>query len=407
MTGNNPLSAVERYQQLFTVLNELASILNNDLLITKIVEAAVALCDAEGSWILLPDQYQPLLSLETGWYNNKTLNRGFTISMENSLEGWVYSHRLPVMINDLQKSDDNYGGMIDLPNIELHSILSVPLYVKNKPLGILEVVNKRSGDFSLLDHEILASFASQAAICINNTYRFLQSDLLAELVHELRTPLASLNTALYLLQRPDLPESKHEQISQMIQAEFNRLTNLTTSYLDYARFESGRVKYKPTLFDLAQLLKESVDIMRMQTGSKEIKIYLDLPAYPLQITADKDKIKQVSLNLINNAIKYSPQECEIHVSAKESPAGISFSVQDNGQGIPAEYLPHLFERFFRVPTLEKNAKGTGLGLTICRQIVEGHKGKIEVESTVGIGSTFTVHLPKECEFMPHQVVITP
>jgi K+-sensing histidine kinase KdpD len=407
MTDNNSLSAVERYQQLLKAMHELASILNNDLLLTKIVESAVALCNAEGSWILLPDQYQPLLLLETGLYNNKTLNRGFSISRENSLEGWVYSHQLPVMINDLYVQDDNYGGMIELPNIELHSILSVPLYVKNKPMGILEVVNKRSGDFSELDQEILTSFGSQVAICINNTYRYHQSDLLAELVHELRTPLASLNTALYLLQRPDLPENKHEQISQMIQAEFNRLTNLTTSYLDYARFESGRVKYKPIVFDLAQLLRESVDIMQLQIGSKDIKIDLDVPERPLYITADKDKIKQVCLNLINNAIKYSPKGGVIHVVAKESPVGISFSIQDNGQGISAEYLPHLFERFFRVPTLEKSAKGTGLGLTICRQIVEGHKGQIKVESTPGLGSTFTVQLPRECEFMPHQVVIAP
>jgi signal transduction histidine kinase len=404
MTDNNSLSALERYRQLVKELQELASILNNDLLLTRIVESAVMLCDAEGSWILFPDQNQQLLSIETSWFDKKIMHRGISSPMGTSLEGWVYSHQLPVMINDLNQPDDNYGGSINLPNVELRSILCVPLYIKNKPIGILEVANKRNGDFSLLDQEILASFASQAAIFIDNTYRHLQSDLLAELVHELRTPLASLNTALYLLQRPDLPESKREQISNMIQAEFNRLTNLTTSYLDYARFESGRVKYRPILFDLAQLLNESVDIMQMQIGSKEIRIYLDVSAQPLYITADKDKIKQVILNLINNAIKYSHNGGEIHITATESLSGVSFSVQDNGQGIPVEYLPHLFERFFRVPTLEKTTKGTGLGLTIVRQIVEGHKGKIEVESTVGIGSTFTVQLPRESEFMPHQVV---
>jgi signal transduction histidine kinase len=406
MTDHPTLSVVERYRRLLKTFQELGTAANSDLLLNKIVFSASHLCDADAAWILIPDRNKEYLSLESGCFDNQSLNKGLSITTVDSLEGWVYSHQHPVLINGLQQYDNHYGSIINLHDVRFHSILSVPLKVKTLSVGVLEVVNKRPVDFSPLDQEILVSFAYQAAIFIDNNNRYLQSDLLTELVHELHTPLASLNTALYLLQRPDLPEKKREQISQMIQAEFLRLTDLTTSYLDYARFESGRAKFKPSTFDLCQLLKDSVDIMQMQTNNKDIKIYLDLPPQPLVITADRDRIKQVIINLINNACKYSPKGGRILVTSGTSPTGIFFNVQDNGQGIPAEYIPKLFERFYRVPTQEKKVRGTGLGLTICRQIVEGHKGKIEVESTVGVGSTFTVHLPLECEFMPHQVVST-
>ena len=265
-------------------------------------------------------------------------------------------------------------------------------------MGVLEVINNRLEKFTQLDLEILDSFASQVAMYIENTHRFLQSDLVTELVHELHTPLAGLNTALYLLQRPDLSVDRREKLSQMIHDEFTRLTQLTTSFLDYARMESGRAKFKFSQFDILQLLKESIDIFQMQLDGKDIKISIDLPAEALIISADKDKIKQVILNLLSNAVKYNRPEGTIQVSTNSSPVEVSFSIRDSGLGIPKESLPRLFERFYRIPSTEKGVKGTGLGLTICKQIVEAHKGKIEVSSTEGNGSTFTVYLPYKQEF---------
>ena len=298
------------------------------------------------------------------------------------------------MISDTSLYDQKHGNFIKLPGASIKSLLVFPLVVKNKSLGILEVANKHSSEFNQLDQEILAYFASQIAILIDNTHRFLQTDLVTELVHELHTPLASLNTALYLLQRPDLPDGRHEQISQMIHNEFNRLSELTTSFLDYARIESGRAKFISIPIDLVQLIIESVDIIKMQLEGKEMTISLDLPTEPLMLNADKDKIKQVILNLLSNAIKYTRSGGKIKISARSSEEDIIFTVHDNGQGIPAEYLPRLFERFFRVPNAEKGVNGTGLGLTICKQIIEAHNGKIEVSSTIGEGTTFSVHLPK-------------
>jgi len=386
-------SVVERYKELVKVLQELASILNTELLLEHIVDAAKNLCDAESVWILFPDHTNLTHVLNTGRFINGKHYQGLSTPHNTSLEGWVFSTMQPFMINDPSLYNHRNGDFINITGITIKSLLVLPLVVKNKCIGVLEVANKRSGEFIQLDQEILVSFASQVAILIDNAHRFLQSDLVTELVHELHTPLASLNTALYLLQRPDLPDSRREQISRMIHNEFARLSELTTSFLDYARIESGRVKFKSNLFDMIQLIIESVDIIKMQLDGKEMTISLDLPAEPLMITADKDKIKQVILNLLSNAIKYTRPGGIIKITANSTPTDILFKIQDNGQGIPPEYLPRLFERFFRVPNTERGTNGTGLGLTICKQIVEAHNGKIEVTSIEGYGTTFTVQLP--------------
>ena len=384
---------VERYIQLVSVFRELASILNTEQLLEHIVDAAVDISDTESAWILFPYHIHHTLILDTGRFSDASDFQGYSTPLNTSLEGWVFSNQLPFMINDIGLYDHGMGDFINLPGIEIKSLLVIPISIKDKHIGILEVVNKHSEDFTQIDQEVLVSFANQVAIYIDNTHRFLQSDLVTELVHELHTPLAALNTALFLLQRTDLQDDRREQISQMIQNEFSRLTELTTSFLDYAHMESGRAKFKPSKFDINQLITESTDIIQMQLEGKGMTISLDLPAQPLLITADRDKIKQVILNLLSNAIKYNSPSGNINVTLKETPRAVSLSIQDSGQGIPQENLPRLFERFYRVPSTERGVIGTGLGLTICKQIVEAHNGKVEVSSSTGQGTTFTVQLP--------------
>jgi len=390
-------TTANRYKQLLRVLQELASILNTESLLERIAHSAAKLSDAEFSWILFPDQINSSLFFNTSNFPINTHHLGFSAPVNASLEGWVFTNTTPVMVNDSSLYDLRFGHFIYLPGLEVKSLLAIPIMTRGKCIGVLEVINKRTQEFTQIDQEILVSFANQVAIYIENTHRFLQSDLVTELVHELHTPLAGLNTALYLLQRPDLPADRREQLSQMIHNEFNRLSELTTSFLDYARMESGRTKIIYSQFDFIQLIKESIDIFQMQMDGKDMKISIALPAEALVINADKDKIKQVILNMLSNADKYNHPGGIIKVSVNSSLVDVSFSIQDSGPGIPPEYLPRLFERFYRIPSTEKGVKGTGLGLTICKQIVEAHKGKIEVTSTVGNGSIFTVFLPYKQE----------
>jgi two-component system phosphate regulon sensor histidine kinase PhoR len=250
------------------------------------------------------------------------------------------------------------------------------------------VVNKHGRDFNSLDQEILGSFTTQVAIYINNTHLFFQSDIVSELVHELRTPLVSLNMAVHLLQRIDLADEKRVRIFEMINTEFNRLSSMTTSFLELARLE-----FNPTRFDLPLLIEESLEVMQFQAIAKGINISLQNSIQPLMVTADRDKLKQVILNLVNNAIKYGRQGGKVSITVHHTALEVSFSIRDDGQGIPPEYIPMIFDRFFRIPNKEYLSAGTGLGLTICKQIVAAHKGRIDVSSDIGQGSTFTVLLP--------------
>ncbi len=393
MPDKKQLTIVKRYRQLIKVLQELASILNTEQLLEHIVKAAAELCNAEQAWLLWLDPPNNVLHIKSSTLPNNLQPRGHIIPIKSSLEGQVLINHKPLMINNPCLSDQGFGDITRPTNLEIKTILSIPLTIKDKPIGVLEVVNKRGGDFNNLDQEILVSFTDQVAIYINNTHLFLQSDLVSELVHELRTPLVSLNMAVHLLQRTDLADDKRGRIFEMINTEFNRLSSMTTSFLEFARLESGRAKFYPTRFDLFLLIEESLEVMQFQAIAKGININLQTPTQPLIITADRDKLKQVMLNLLNNAIKYDHPGGKVSIIVQHTTTDVSFSIRDDGQGIPPEYLPMLFDRFFRIPNKEYLSAGTGLGLTICKQIVTAHKGTIEVTSEIGQGSTFTVHLP--------------
>jgi signal transduction histidine kinase len=116
--------------------------------------------------------------------------------------------------------------------------------------------------------------------------------------------------------------------------------------------------------------------------------------------ADRDKVKQVLLNLLSNAIKYNRPNGSVIISGNFTETEISVGIQDTGLGIPEESLPHLFQKFYRVREHEGKASGTGLGLSICKQIIQGHNGRIEVKSKIGVGTSFTIHLPRAPRALP-------
>jgi signal transduction histidine kinase len=393
MPENLSQTVLGRYEQLIQLQQELSAILNFDQLVRQITHAAIKLCQAEHAVIFLADQTTHSLQYKSSTLEVSDEYRQFSIPIEGSLEGWVFTNQKVGVINYSTSYEDGIGKITRLDDLQITSIMCLPLIAKGTTMGVLEVINKLDGIFTALDQEVLLSFANQVAIYIMNTQMFVQSDLVSELVHELRTPLVSLNMAIHLLQRPDLPDEKRGRIFEMINKEFNRLSDMTTSFLEYARLESGRTKFHPTHFDIRQLLEECVDVMEFQAVARGITISLEATPGLMMLFADKDKVKQVVLNLLNNAIKYNHPGGNVTIAALQTPVDMTIIVNDSGQGIPTEYMPRLFTRFFRAPNQENITAGTGLGLSICKQIVEAHRGRLDVTSEVDKGSTFTVHLP--------------
>jgi signal transduction histidine kinase len=233
----------------------------------------------------------------------------------------------------------------------------------------------------------------QAAVAIENTRLFQQSDLISEFVHELRTPLASLSTATYLLLRPEISSKQHEQIVNNIHSETLRLSALASSFLDLSRLESGRAHFKYERVSIKKLFSDCREIMQSKADELKVKVEIDLPDDLPDLEADPDKMKQVILNLLSNAIKYNRSEGTVTLEANVNNEEMQLVVQDTGYGIPEDAMKHLFKKFFRAHETEDKVAGTGLGLSISKQIVQGHRGSIEVKSKAGEGTSFIIYLP--------------
>jgi two-component system phosphate regulon sensor histidine kinase PhoR len=178
------------------------------------------------------------------------------------------------------------------------------------------------------------------------------------------------------------------------------LNSLASSFLDLARLESGRVQFRKMRFSTADLIYECRDVMMSKAHETDIQIRVDVPGDMPLLEADRDKIKQVLLNLLSNAIKYNRPNGSVIITGNFTDAEVSINILDTGMGIPEDSIPHLFEKFYRVREHEGKASGTGLGLSISKQIIQGHNGRIEVKSKIGVGTSFTIFLPRAPRIAP-------
>ncbi|MBK9006301.1 MAG: Adaptive-response sensory-kinase SasA [Anaerolineales bacterium] len=390
------------YLRLIEISRDLASTLDLDILLDDIVRASADITHAEAASILLYDDTARQLYFQVATNIDDATMRGLVVPLEKSIAGWIVLNRKSLRIDDAEKDERIFSEVDQTIGYSTKSLLGIPLVTKNKVVGVLEVVNKKRGKFTDADESMLSVLGAQAAVAIENARLFQQSDLIQEFVHELRTPLASLSTATYLLLRPEMSREQRDQIVNNIHNETLRLNSLASSFLDLARLESGRVQFRKTRFSAADLLYEARDVMMTKAQETNIQIRVDVPNDLPLMEADRDKIKQVLLNLTSNAIKYNRPNGSILIAGNYTDNDLSVLVQDSGLGIPEESIPHLFEKFYRVRDHEGKATGTGLGLSICKQIIQGHNGRIEVKSKVGVGTSITFYIPRAQRTIPRE-----
>lgn len=385
-----------RYERIIEISQQLASTLDHVSLLRRIVSAAMELTDSETASILLLDpgtgelRFAMAPNIDSGHIDS------LVVPMDNSIAGWVVTHGEARVIHDVSKEPSFFRNVDEQINFTTRNILAVPMRTHNKVIGALEALNKRGGErYNDGDVKILTTLAVQAAIAIENARLFQQSDFMAEMVHELRTPLMALKTSTVLLLRPDLPREKVDDLVVTMQGETERLIRLTSDFLDLARLESGRTKLEVSQFDLTILVRECIDIVTHQAEARGIRITINDEWF--EVEGDRGKIKQVLLNLLTNAIKYNRDHGDVVVnlyrSLRHDEPFVEIAVSDTGFGISKENQSHLFEKFFRVASTANHATGTGLGLVIAKRIIESHKGMIWLDSTEGQGSTFFMTLP--------------
>lgn len=381
------------YRRLTEIALDLASTLDLNTLLFRIVRVAAEIANAGEASILLYDSSAKKLNFQVATNMELPNMRGLDVPLEGSIAGWIIQNRKPVRIGDVQDDSRYFDGIEHATSYATESLLGVPLITKNKVIGVLEALNKEGGSFTDVDEELLLVLGAQAAVAIENTRLFQQSDLISEFVHELRTPLASLSTATYLLLRPEISPQQHDQIVNNIHSETLRLSALASSFLDLSRLESGRVQFRYEKFSLPQLFNTCRDIMQAKAEEKNITVKIETTPNLPDLEADPNKIKQVILNLLSNAIKYNRPAGTVTLKAEIEKENMQVSVEDTGYGIPQEAMPQLFKKFFRVRETEDKVAGTGLGLSISKEIVQGHHGTIRVESEVGRGTAFIIELP--------------
>lgn len=229
----------------------------------------------------------------------------------------------------------------------------------------------------------------------------MKADFTSSVSHELRTPLTSIKAyTATILRDPDMPEETRQQFLAIIDEESNRLAALIGDLLEVSRIESGTAKIKKGIVDIAAVADRVLSALTPMADEKNIQLKTDICDELPELQADESKIESVFTNLVNNAIKFTPDQGQVSVCVGAQTEELLIRVTDTGMGIPEEALPKIFERFYRVHRPGKQIQGTGLGLAIVNEIVTMHGGRIDVESEVNHGTTFTVFLPLATKSIP-------
>jgi len=225
----------------------------------------------------------------------------------------------------------------------------------------------------------------------------LKNDFVATVSHELRTPLAAIYGCARTLLRPDLelPEADRARLLEVVAQESERLTRIVGDILLASQIDAGRLRLKDQEFDVIALVRGVIEeIEASLTGTEGISLELVAPESPVPVSGDEDRLRQVLLNLIDNAVRYSPDGGRVEIRVEPRASGVRIAIRDQGLGIPHGEQQRIFSKFYRVdPQQTGGVRGTGLGLYICRELVRRMDGRVSVSSREGKGSTFVVDLP--------------
>jgi signal transduction histidine kinase len=289
-------------------------------------------------------------------------------------------------------------------------LLVLPLLASGQVVGLIAA--RRRGDLPPEERAALEALGVVIALALENARlgdelerrvaaatRHLadldraKSDFVATASHELRTPLTALLGFSELLLSRVVPAEQARRYLTVIHGEAERLTRIVDDLLDLARIETGqRSELRPTAVDVAAALETNAEIFRAQSPGHRVRV----TSAPDSVAAlaDPDALDRILKNLLSNALKYSPGGSEIRLGATSKGGRVEISVEDDGPGIPEDALPHVFERYYRVPGRTRAVRGLGLGLALVKSLADAHAGSVRAERAHSGGSRFTVTLPR-------------
>ena len=271
-----------------------------------------------------------------------------------------------------------------------------------RPIGTLVAGTKviAGGSFTrirIISHDEIADLArafNAMSASLDELNRF-RAEMMQHISHEIRMPLQSILSAHYLLtKKADSPVGEPQlKLLNGIRENVQKIADFSNQFLDLSKVEAGMMQYNMKPIDIANLVRPIVDGGALLAAGKEITLSFVAAVTP-RVRIDPDRSTEIFGNLVNNALKYTQPGGKIDISVGPCPAGVQVVVRDTGPGIPKEDLPKIFTKFYRTNSAVKGGhRGTGIGLAFVKALVEGQGGKVRVESTVGVGSTFIVEFP--------------
>jgi signal transduction histidine kinase len=284
---------------------------------------------------------------------------------------------------------------------DVKSVIATPLVARGKLIGVITFIcSSGSRIYGPRDVRIAEELAQRAALSIENAQLFAEAqnaiktreDVLAVVSHDLKSPVATMQLVANVTRAlKEIDVKKVREFANKVQRSADEMEMLIDDLLDFARIRSGTFSVAPSIGRLTEVVTPVIDRIRPQAEAKGQTLEIDLFASLPDVAVDARRIGQVVSNLVRNAIKFTPLDGTIRLSARQQGRQIMVCVADTGPGIPPEHLAKVFDRFWRVPGTQKH--GTGLGLSIAKGVVEAHGGKIWAESELGKGSSFFFTLP--------------
>jgi PAS domain S-box-containing protein len=298
-----------------------------------------------------------------------------------------------------------------LRELHVRSAMTVPLSARGRILGAMTFVSSESERrYTIDDLHFAEEFARRAAVAVDNALLYeseqnarrnadvanrAKDDFLATVSHELRTPLNAMLGWTRMLRSGDLTSEKRDRALATIERNAVTQAQLIDDLLDVSRIISGKLRLDVQSVELAHIVEHAIEALRLASEARSVRIVTMVDDHAGTIMGDPHRLQQVVWNLLSNAIKFTPKGGRIHLAVERVDSSLKLTVADSGRGIPAEFLPQVFERFKQADgATTRSYGGLGLGLAISRHIVELHGGSIHVESKgEDLGSTFTVLLP--------------
>ena len=403
---------IDELEALREVGEAVSSSLDVDNVLSTIAMHAVELSGTDGGSIMEYNERDRCFLVRSVYRTDADVVerlRSIRIDFDETLVGRAAKERRPIAITDL--------GAVDLdPHLQIlhdagwRSLVAVPMLREDQIVGSLIVRRKRTGDFAEESVDLLETFASQSALALLNAQLFRElkeqsvelelasrhkSEFLASMSHELRTPLnAVLGFSEVLLERMfgEINERQEEYLRD-IHGSGKHLLELLNEILDLSKVEAGRMELEYSSFELRSLLEDAASMLRERATTHGIGLTIEVADDVGPVYSDELRVKQVLLNLMTNAVKFTGDGGSVAVSAVRGDAEIDITVTDTGIGVPEADRERIFESFQQGGRGSSREEGTGLGLTLSRRIVELLGGRMWLESEVGVGSTFGFSLP--------------